>query len=65
MQYQLYRDGASEWRWRFFTNGRIIFASSEGYDNRADAVRAMEIARGSAGAERIEQHSDGKWYHMR
>lgn len=64
MQYQLFKGNDGDWWWRFVANGRVIFKSSEGYENKADAVRGIDIARGSATAERIEQRSDGKWYHL-
>jgi uncharacterized protein YegP (UPF0339 family) len=64
MQYQLFKGEDQLWYWRFFTNGNVIFRSTDGYVNRLDAVRAMDIARGSATAERIEQGADGNWFYM-
>jgi uncharacterized protein YegP (UPF0339 family) len=65
MQFQLYKSANDQnWYWRFFTNNQEIFPSSEGYVNKADAVRSMDIASGSSGSERLEQRSDGKWYRM-
>lgn len=51
--FELYRTRfRREWRWRFkASNGRIIFASSEGYRNRGDAIFSIGIARRSASAE--------------
>ncbi|MBI2726553.1 MAG: hypothetical protein HYX42_09930 [Polaromonas sp.] len=43
-------------------NGREIFRSSEGYNNRLDAIRSVEIARASHSAQRIEQYVDGRWF---
>lgn len=37
MYYHLYKDTASEWRWRLVaSNGRIVANSGEGYKNRDD-----------------------------
>lgn len=41
--WELYQDKKSEWRWRHTAvNGNIIGASSEGYKNRADALKNAE-----------------------
>ena len=38
-RFSFYTDKAGEWRWRRkAANGRIVGASSEGYDNRRDCV---------------------------
>lgn len=64
MQYQLWKsDNDNNWYWRFMTNGREIFRASEGYVNKVDAVRSMDIARGSAQADRI-QHVNGAWQQL-
>jgi uncharacterized protein YegP (UPF0339 family) len=64
MQYQLWKsDNDNNWYWRFMTNGREIFRGSEGYVNKADAVRGMDIARGSAQADRI-QYVNGAWQQL-
>ncbi len=35
-----------QWRWRAVAaNGRVVAVSSEGYNNRADMDRGLEIAR--------------------
>lgn len=35
-----------QWRWRIIAkNGRIVAVSSEGYNNRADLERGLEIVR--------------------
>jgi uncharacterized protein YegP (UPF0339 family) len=38
--FEFYQDGRSEWRWRFWSQGRITGDSAEGYKNRADCVAA-------------------------
>ena len=51
MKYEMYRDAAAEWRWRFrATNGEIIAASSEGYVNKTDCSHGIELVKGSASA---------------
>lgn len=41
--WEIYADKAGEWRWRHTAvNGRKIGASSEGYKNKADAVKNAE-----------------------
>ena len=38
---EVYRDGASEWRWRFIApNGRIMADSGEGYRTKFGASEA-------------------------
>ena len=45
-EFQLYKDKSGEFRWRFVsTNGRIISAASEGYAQKAGAVRGIEIMK--------------------
>jgi uncharacterized protein YegP (UPF0339 family) len=35
----IYKDAKNEWRWRCTAaNGRIVGASSQGYENRSDCV---------------------------
>lgn len=65
VKFQLYKGEDGAW-WRRFVlgNGREIFRSSEGYQDRADAVVAITIGRNSTTAERIELKEDGKWYHF-
>ena len=65
MKFHLYKGDDGNWWWRFVGgNGREIFKSSEGYQNREDAVLAINIARNSSTAERIELKADGKWYYF-
>ncbi len=38
-KWEIYKDDRGDWRWRrVASNGRIVGASSEGYNNRADCV---------------------------
>jgi uncharacterized protein YegP (UPF0339 family) len=51
MKYEVYRDSASQWRWRFISsNGRIIAVSSESYINRTDCESGITIIKGSFNA---------------
>ncbi|MFC7299651.1 hypothetical protein [Herminiimonas aquatilis] len=34
-----------KYRWRFWANGKIVFASAEGYHNQDERERSLEIAR--------------------
>lgn len=37
-----------QWRWRIrAANGRIVANGGEGYNNRADLLRGLEIVRGA------------------
>lgn len=38
-KWEIYKDGAGEWRWRRAApNGNIVGASSEGYKNKSDCI---------------------------
>lgn len=42
-KWEIYEDRKGEWRWRRTTsNGNIVGAASEGYKNKADAVKNAE-----------------------
>lgn len=41
MKLQVYKDGSFEWRWRLIhTNGNVLADSGEGYNSKANALRA-------------------------
>lgn len=42
MKFELYKSG-TEWRWRLRAGNNEIVASGEGYQNRADCVRAVNL----------------------
>ena len=49
--YIVYKDATGNWRWRYkASNGNIIADSGEGYRNKADCLRGIEIMKGSATA---------------
>ena len=46
MKFELYKDQASEWRWRLKAgNGEKIAASGEGYKNKADCKHAIDLVK--------------------
>jgi uncharacterized protein YegP (UPF0339 family) len=46
--YWMYKDNRNEWRWSYeATNAKTISVSSEGYKNRADCERSIEIMKNS------------------
>ncbi|WP_267643438.1 HVO_2922 family protein [Haloarchaeobius amylolyticus] len=55
--FEVYRDSASEWRWRLVaTNGNIIADSGEGYTTKQGAKRGIEsVKRSAPEAEIIEE----------
>jgi uncharacterized protein YegP (UPF0339 family) len=54
-KYQMYKDSAQQWRWRYVaSNGKTIAISSEAYVNKEDCKRSIEIMRAS-GASPIEE----------
>jgi len=54
--FEIYRDGAGEWRWRLIhKNGNVLADSGEGYTRRRDARRAVESVRDGAGDASVEE----------
>lgn len=46
--YWMYKDNRGEWRWSYdAVNGKTISVSSEGYKNRSDCERSIEIMKES------------------
>jgi uncharacterized protein YegP (UPF0339 family) len=55
MTYEMYKDKAGEWRWRLkVDNGNIIADSGQGYVNKADCERGIELVKSSSEASVIE-----------
>jgi uncharacterized protein YegP (UPF0339 family) len=49
MQYHVYRDAYSQWRWYLLAaNNRKIANSGEGYHNKQDCLNAISLVKGSA-----------------
>ncbi|MCT9097990.1 HVO_2922 family protein [Haloarchaeobius sp. HME9146] len=54
--FELYRDSASEWRWRLVaTNGNIIADSGEGYSSKQGAKRGIESVKRSVPEAEIRE----------
>jgi uncharacterized protein YegP (UPF0339 family) len=48
MFFYLYRDAATQWRWTLYAaNNRKIANSGEGYHNKADAIAAINLVKGT------------------
>jgi uncharacterized protein YegP (UPF0339 family) len=63
-QFQVYQDKAGEYRWRLIAdNHETIAQSSEGYTNKAGAIRGAEIISegGLSGAPEIYQDKAGDY----
>ena len=55
VSYRMYRDVQGSWRWRLVAgNGRIIADSGEGYHSRQDCRYAIDLVKGSGGAQVFE-----------
>jgi uncharacterized protein YegP (UPF0339 family) len=56
---EIYRDRASEWRWRLVhENGNILADSGQGYSRRRDARRAVDRLQNSTGDVEFELYED-------
>ena len=50
MQYVLYKDANSQFRWQLqAANRRVIANSGEGYHNKTDCISAINLVRGTDG----------------
>lgn len=55
-KWEFYLDKSGNWRWRrVATNGRIVGASSEGYQSRDDCETTPGVT-----ATRVKEHAEGK-----
>lgn len=53
--YWMYKDNRNEWRWRYDASNTLTIAvSSEGYKNRSDCERGINIMKAS--------YSSDVWY---
>ena len=49
LRFDIYKDHASEWRWRLVArNGKTIADSSEGYENYTDCQAAIMLIKSDA-----------------
>ena len=62
MNYELYKDASSYWRWRLkATNGQTIADSGEGYANKSDAERGIYLVKSSANAP-VKEISSARYF---
>ncbi len=55
-RFELYRDGAGEWRWRLVhRNGNVLADSGEGYARKADARGGLESVKTNAAEAPVEE----------
>lgn len=56
MKYEYFRSKRNdEWYWRLrAANGQIIAVGGEGYKNKADCLRGIELVKGSGDAPVVE-----------
>ncbi len=55
-RFELYKDNAGEYRWRFVSgNGRIIATSSEGYKAKGDCQNGIELIKREAPSAQVEE----------
>lgn len=60
-KFELYKDTAGEYRWRFVSsNGRIIAVASEGYKAKNDCVNGMEIVKRDGPAASVVDQTEPK-----
>lgn len=54
--FELFKDGAGEWRWRLrHANGNIIADSGEGYTTKANAKKGIRSVKTNASDATIEE----------
>ena len=62
-RFQLYRDKAGEWRWRFMSgNGRIIADSAEGYKRKDACWRAIWKCKALMPVGQIQEVTGQEWH---
>lgn len=56
MKFVLYTDASNQYRWTLYAaNNRKIANSGESYWNRADALAAINLVRGTSGSTPIQE----------
>ncbi len=54
--FELYKDNANEFRWRFVaTNGRIIATSSEGYKAKSDCQNGIDLIKREGPSAKVNE----------
>ncbi|WP_435115246.1 DUF1508 domain-containing protein [Halolamina sp. C58] len=62
--FEIYRDGAGEWRWRLVhRNGNVLADGGEGYTRRRDARRAVDRVREGLDELTFETYEDSAGEH--
>jgi uncharacterized protein YegP (UPF0339 family) len=57
-RFVLYKDTASQYRWRFIANnGRIVADSAEGYYNKTDAQNGINLVKSDAPYATVEDQT--------
>ncbi len=60
-KFHYYQDVRGEWRWRFrATGGKIVADSGQGYVDKHDCLRGIEIVRTEAATAEIVQDESEK-----
>jgi uncharacterized protein YegP (UPF0339 family) len=56
--FEIYRDKLQQYRWRLYAqNFRVIADSGEGYWNKADCLRAIELVKSTNSFTNTDDHS--------
>ena len=54
LKFELYEDKKKEYRWRLkAANGQTIASSSEGYKDKADCTKAIDLIKSGAGKAEV------------
>jgi uncharacterized protein YegP (UPF0339 family) len=57
-KFELYKDNAGEYRWRFVaSNGKIIAVSSESYKAKADCEHGIDLVKKEGPAAQVNEQS--------
>ena len=55
MRFEIHKDATGDWRWRLRTqNGNVVADSAEGYRQRQDCERGIEIVRAASTATIVD-----------
>ena len=54
MYFQIYKDGAEEWRWRAKADNNVTIGDSgEGYVNKDDCLKGLNIIKNGAATAKV------------
>ena len=57
-RFELYKDNAGEYRWRFLAgNGQILATSSEGYKAKSDCQHCIDLVKNDAPGAKVDEQS--------